>query len=223
MELQECFECTDWDLFKNTCSDLDVLTDTVSSYISFCENMVIPCKTCVIFPNNKPWISKSLKYLLTLNHAVWKGIKSMLGMQNSDKGVSLPNMSEAELAKQLNTFYTRFDSVDFNDELSHFRNGPAGFKIKIDQATVCKSLSHINERRRPGPDGLGGKLLKRCAWQLSGIFSHIGQTSLEQQRAPRIWKESIVVPVAKVRTPKTLNNYHPVASTCLVMKSFAYC
>ena len=45
LELKDCFECTEWDLLKDSCSDLDDLTDTVSSYISFCENMLIPCET----------------------------------------------------------------------------------------------------------------------------------------------------------------------------------
>lgn len=94
-------------------------------------------------------------------------------------------------------FYSRFDSFDFNDELSKFRNGPLVCKIKIDQAKVCKSLGHIKERKSPGPDGLGGKLLKRCSRQLSGIFSYIFQSSLQQQKVPSIWKESIVVLVCK--------------------------
>ncbi len=44
--------------------DIDELTDVVSSYILFCEDMLIPCKTVKIFPNNKPWFTKSLKALM---------------------------------------------------------------------------------------------------------------------------------------------------------------
>lgn len=116
-------------------------------------------------------------------------------------------MSEADLTEQLNTFYTRFDSVDFKDELSHFRNGPLGCKTIIDQATVCC---------------LGGKLLKKCARQLSGILTHMFQSSFEIQKVPRIWKESIVVPVAKVPSPKTWNDYRPIALSSLAMKTFEH-
>lgn len=35
-----------------------------------------------------------------------------------------------------------------------------------------------------------------------------------------IWKESIIVPVAKVQSPQVLNDYHLVALTSLVMKAF---
>ena len=44
--------------------------------------------------------------------------------------------------------------------------------------------------------------------------------SLDQCKVPKLWKESIVVPVAKTRTPRELNDFRPVALTSLVMKSF---
>lgn len=33
MQLQGCFECTDWDIFKGTSEDIVELTDVISSYI----------------------------------------------------------------------------------------------------------------------------------------------------------------------------------------------
>ncbi|KAK3565321.1 hypothetical protein QTP86_005495 [Hemibagrus guttatus] len=43
-ELQGCLDCTDWDVFRSTANSLDEYTDTVSSYIYFCEDSIIP--TC---------------------------------------------------------------------------------------------------------------------------------------------------------------------------------
>ncbi|KAK3517059.1 hypothetical protein QTP86_019583, partial [Hemibagrus guttatus] len=43
-ELQGCLDCTDWDVFRSTTNSLDEFTDTVSSYIYFCEDSIIP--TC---------------------------------------------------------------------------------------------------------------------------------------------------------------------------------
>ena len=40
-----CFDCTDWTVFVECFSDVCKLTDTVSDYISFCEDCVIPRKT----------------------------------------------------------------------------------------------------------------------------------------------------------------------------------
>ena len=42
------------------CQDLDELTETVSDYVKFCKELIIPKKCIHIFPNNKPWVSKSL-------------------------------------------------------------------------------------------------------------------------------------------------------------------
>lgn len=36
--IQDCFHCTDWDMFRESCSDLDELTETVTAYINFCED-----------------------------------------------------------------------------------------------------------------------------------------------------------------------------------------
>lgn len=59
--IQDCFSCTDWDVFTDACADLDELTETVSAYIMFCEDLVIPRKEIAIYQNNKPWVTKSVK------------------------------------------------------------------------------------------------------------------------------------------------------------------
>ena len=64
-QLQHCFETTDWNMFFDSCgADIDMLTDTITSYINFCEDSIIPTKTVHIYPNNKPWINKGLKQCL---------------------------------------------------------------------------------------------------------------------------------------------------------------
>ena len=70
--LQACFECTDWKCFTDGCGDnIDELTDTISSYVSFCEDTVIPVKTVVVFPNNKPWVNKDLKIAINRKKKVF--------------------------------------------------------------------------------------------------------------------------------------------------------
>lgn len=61
MCLQECYDCTDWDIFKESCKDLDEMTDAVCSYVAFCRDMIIPSKQVKIYPNNKPWVNRSIK------------------------------------------------------------------------------------------------------------------------------------------------------------------
>ena len=60
-EFQGCFDCTDWDALIGASESVNEATDVISSYIYFCEGMLIPTKMVKIFPNNKPWITKALK------------------------------------------------------------------------------------------------------------------------------------------------------------------
>ena len=63
LALQGCFDCTDWSVLIEAAASLDELTDAVCSYITFCVDSVIPSKDVIIYPNNKPWVSKALKAL----------------------------------------------------------------------------------------------------------------------------------------------------------------
>ncbi len=62
-DLQACFKLTDWSVFEAAATDLDELTDTVTSYISFCEDVCVPTRTYLTFNNDKPWFSTKLKQL----------------------------------------------------------------------------------------------------------------------------------------------------------------
>lgn len=52
--------------------DTDELTDVICSYVTFCEDMLIPVKYFKKFPNSKPWITKSLKILLSKRNRAFK-------------------------------------------------------------------------------------------------------------------------------------------------------
>ncbi len=58
-----CFDLTDWTVFEAAANDLDELTETVTSYISFCEDMCIPTRTHLTYNNDKPWFTAKLRQL----------------------------------------------------------------------------------------------------------------------------------------------------------------
>lgn len=62
--LQGCFACTDWDIFRESSNNLEELNDVITSYIHFCEDMIVEKKTVKTFGNNKPWVTVELKTLL---------------------------------------------------------------------------------------------------------------------------------------------------------------
>ncbi len=74
--LQACLDLTDWAVFEAAANDLDELTETVTSYISFCEDMCIPTKTNLTYNNDKPWFTAKLRQLRQAKeHAYRKGDK----------------------------------------------------------------------------------------------------------------------------------------------------
>ena len=71
--LRDCFDCTDWQVFIDSCENLDELTNHVSAYINFCEGVCSKEKTVKCYGNNKPWVSKELKLLLKEKKRVFRG------------------------------------------------------------------------------------------------------------------------------------------------------
>ncbi len=61
--LQACFNLSDWTVFEAVASDLDELTETVTSYISFCEDVCIQTRTHLTYNNDKPWFTAKLRQL----------------------------------------------------------------------------------------------------------------------------------------------------------------
>ena len=70
--LRACFECTDWNVFKDSCDSVDELCETISGYISFCEDLHVQKKEVTCYPNNKPWVSKELKEILNEKKEAFK-------------------------------------------------------------------------------------------------------------------------------------------------------
>ncbi|KAM7373781.1 hypothetical protein PAMA_022061 [Pampus argenteus] len=62
MQLQDCFERTNWDIFEH--QNLDVFTDSVLCYIKNCIDTVTVQKRIRVYPNQKPWMTRGVQQLL---------------------------------------------------------------------------------------------------------------------------------------------------------------
>ncbi|TWW55957.1 hypothetical protein D4764_09G0010070 [Takifugu flavidus] len=71
-ELRTCLDTTDWDMFKGATHDLDEYTDTVTSYIHFCEECILPTRTRVSYSNDKPWFTPKLRQIRKEKEAALK-------------------------------------------------------------------------------------------------------------------------------------------------------
>lgn len=61
-QLQDCFESTDWDIFKH--QDLGQYTTSVLDYIKYCIDNVTVEKRIWVYPNRKPWMTEEVQCLL---------------------------------------------------------------------------------------------------------------------------------------------------------------
>lgn len=69
--LQDCFEHTDWEVFKDG-SDLEAFTSSVLGYVQFCSDSVLSTKTIKVFPNQKPWCDSTVRSLLRDRDAAYR-------------------------------------------------------------------------------------------------------------------------------------------------------
>ncbi len=69
--LQDCFEHTDWGVFKEG-ADLEEYMSSVLSYINFCTDAVLATKTITAFPNQKPWFDRTVWPLLKAQDAAYR-------------------------------------------------------------------------------------------------------------------------------------------------------
>ena len=63
-KLRGCFECTTWETLYDSCSSVSNVVDTVTEYMNFCVDTILPKTIVKIYPNEKPWVTKEVKKLL---------------------------------------------------------------------------------------------------------------------------------------------------------------
>jgi len=92
--------CTDWSVFIESCHDLDDLTCTVSDYIHFCIDSLVPEKEVKLYPNNKPWITKDLRSKLQAKHCTRKsGDKQALRVAQKELNSAITSCKQEYKAK----------------------------------------------------------------------------------------------------------------------------
>ena len=70
--LQDCFDCTEWNVFRDVWSDIHEVTETVAAYIQFCEGICVPLKTITIYPNSNVWCNSDIKKMIVAKDAAYR-------------------------------------------------------------------------------------------------------------------------------------------------------
>ncbi len=129
------------------------------------------------------------------------------------------------LVNDLNIFYSRFEASNVSSDGENLKDEILGLvreneDLVISEMDVRTELHKFNIRKACGPDNIPGRVLKVCANQLAPVFTTIFNLSFNQGVVPISFKSSIIIPVPKTPCPGSLNDYHPVALTSVVMKCF---
>ncbi|KAL0152343.1 hypothetical protein M9458_052066 [Cirrhinus mrigala] len=219
--LQACFKWTDWSVFEAAANDLDELTETVTSYISFCEDVCIPSRTYLTYNNNKPWLTKKLKQLHQAKEDAYRNGDRVLYNQARNALNKEIRAAKKNYAKRLEDQFFSDDSVSVWKGLKAITNYKTPSpSTEISEDEVRQVFRKNKRRKAPGTDGVTPACLKTCADQLAPILSQIFNRSLELCEVPSCFKRSTIIPVPKKPKITGLNDYGPVALTSVVMKSF---
>ncbi|KAK0154257.1 hypothetical protein N1851_003646 [Merluccius polli] len=90
--------------------------------------------------------------------------------------------------------------------------------LSIMKGEVYRSFKRINTRKAAGPDGIPGRVLKACAYQLAEVFTDIFNQSLSLSSVPTCLKTSTIIPIPKQQKVTGLNDWRPIALTPIVSK-----
>ncbi|KAK3547969.1 hypothetical protein QTP70_001637 [Hemibagrus guttatus] len=189
--LQDYFECTDWDMFREAATngdttDLDEYTSSVTSYISKCIDDVTISKSISTCSNQKPWMTAKVHELLRSRDS-GAGDKAAL------------RTARAKLSR----------AISEEDHPSSRGPGALSHHSRREE-TLCR----VNPQKAAGPDNIPGRVLRKCAEQLADIFN----ISLSSVVVPTCLKTTTIIPVPKKSPVSCLNDYRPVALTAIIMK-----
>ncbi len=136
--------------------------------------------------------------------SMWQGINNIKDCKgNKPATVNIA----ASLPEELNLFYARFKAHN----PAHTESAPAAVAeeasaFSISVADVTRSFKCVNIHKAVGPDGIPGRVLRACAFQLAGVFTDIFNLSLSLSVVPSCFKKSTIVPIPKKNKITCLND-----------------
>ncbi len=111
--------------------------------------------------------------------------------RHSDPPITIP-------INEMNRFFNRFDTeVSSLNCNSICQTISYCSPVNLRELDVVASISKIKPGKAGGPDGISGKVLRSCCYQLKSVFSRLFQALLQAGTVPSLWKESVIIPVAK--------------------------
>ena len=109
-------------------------------------------------------------------------------------------------------------SFFYSDEVSNLNLKPKLTTINFTKKVVESAIKSLKINSAPGPDGITGELLTKCASVISKPLGALFTKSLKESSVPTFLKRAAVVPIYKGRDRPLPSNYRPVSLTPILMK-----
>ncbi|RXN19906.1 hypothetical protein ROHU_025425 [Labeo rohita] len=139
--LQDALDDADWDMFRLSSDDINVFTEVVVGFIGKLTDDTIQKMTIRTFPNQKPWVDKTIRDALRSrttaynaglatgdmnsdktasynvrkavndSRSLWQGLRTITDYKAPTSGMINADVS---LADELNTFYSCFETAASN-------------------------------------------------------------------------------------------------------------
>lgn len=133
-------------------------------------------------------------------HKAYSSLNNLMGRE-TQKQLSLFTNTGLSV-NELNQFYSRFDKTTYLERAgqvsSHVWN-----TITLTEEEIAGCLSRVNPHKAPGPDGLRGRAVAGCTYQLKGVLLDYFSFSLTHILSHFLGKE----PQSSLCL-KTANLYH---------------
>lgn len=122
-------------------------------------------------------------------------------------------------------FGQAFSPNDTEVDTNYFNHMNSCTQISLTPINICLS-SVINKIRllkndfSSGPDGIPAVVLKYCVSNLAKPLTDLFQLSVSQGLFPKVWKDSLIIPIHKKGCKGDISNYRPIAKLSCIPKMF---
>uniref|UniRef100_A0A3B5QBX0 Reverse transcriptase domain-containing protein n=1 Tax=Xiphophorus maculatus TaxID=8083 RepID=A0A3B5QBX0_XIPMA len=183
--LQDCFEHTDWSVFRDG-ADLEEYSSSVLSYVQFCTDAVLPVKTIKVFPNQKPWLDSTVRALLKARDAAYRsGDRLAYSRARSElkKGIKQAKLQYKQQIEE------------------HFiNNNPRSMWRGIRTMTDYKHSTQLTSRSSTLPDTLNSFFAR---FDTAGSREAVHLPQLEEQHQPLVLqKHQVTSTLRRINTHK---------------------
>ncbi|XP_036413617.1 uncharacterized protein LOC118798303 [Colossoma macropomum] len=202
--LQDCFDSTNWDVFRAAAVREDGtidLEDYASGVTGEVRSMLHACHAAFLSGNTGDYkrsrydLRRSIReakrqyrlklvgyYTTTDSRCMWQGLQHITNYQQTSRVVTT---SHTTLPDELNEFYARFETLNpgrLRDIMT--KESTQNTSLTVTSVDVRRTLQRINPRRAAGPDNIPGCALRVCSSELAGMFVDIFNMSLAQAVVP---------------------------------------